>query len=240
VLPYLAYARQDKPTRFMREPITAKLMADLSATAGIDRIIAWHPHSEQLHGFYAPRPMNFLDPLAFFVEEFKHLHHRNDVIAVAPDAGASRLVVSFAHAINISSAIASKNRPQPEQVTTRSLIGNFSGKKKAIILDDMISSGGTLYALVEKLVEEKGIEEIVIAVSHNLCSNRAWDRLNKMHEGFNVKQFITTDSIPQTPAFRELPYTKTLTLADHLSRTINRIHYHRSVSQVFYDAYKEF
>jgi len=239
VLPYLAYARQDKPTKFMREPTTAKLMADLSISTGMDRMISWHPHSDQLHGFYSATPVNLMDPLALFVEKFKKFRDKDDVIAVAPDAGASKFVINFGQALRISSAIASKIRPEPEEVITRSIIGNFSGKKTAIILDDIISSGGTVYSLAEKLIQEKGIEEIILGVSHNLCSDRALEKLNYMHQNYNLTQLIVTDSIPQTNEFKKLPFIKIEGLADTLSRTINRIHYNRSVSQVFYNELKK-
>ena len=239
VLPYLAYARQDKPTKFMREPTTAKLMADLSISTGIDRMISWHPHSDQLHGFYSATPVNLMDPLALFVEEFKKYSNRNDVIAVAPDAGASKFVINLGNAMNIPSAIASKVRPEPEKVITRNIIGNFSGKRTALILDDMISSGGTIYSLAEKLVKEKNIQEITIGVSHNLCSVSALEKMNDLYQNYNLKQLMVTDSIPQTKDFKELPYIKIKSLADTLSRTINRIHYNRSVSQVFYNELKK-
>jgi len=239
VLPYLAYARQDKPTKFMREPTTAGLMADLSISAGMDRMISWHPHSDQLHGFYSATPVNLMDPLALFVEVFKEYSDRDDVIAVAPDAGVSKLVIDFGHASNLPSAIASKIRPEPEQVITRDIIGNFEGKKKAIILDDMISSGGTIHSLVKKLIQEKNIEEVHIGVSHNLCLPQALEKMKDMHQNYNLKQLVVTDSIPQTNEFKDLPFIKINSLADTLSRTINRIHYNRSVSQVFYNELKK-
>jgi len=234
VLPYLAYGRQDKPTKFMREPTTAKLMADLSIEAGIDRLIAWDPHCGQIRGFYGSTPVNMLESLTLFIEEFRRFENREDVIAVAPDAGASKFVTHFGRALNLKCAIASKYRPEPEKVVISEIIGDFAGKRVAIVLDDMISGGGTVEALIKKLVAEKGIEEVYLGVSHNLCVGRARDRLMKLHDDYRLKKVIVTNSIPQTEEFLALPFVLVRCLSDSLSRTINRIHYNQSVSEVFY------
>jgi len=146
VLPYLAYARQDKPTKFKREPTTAKLMADLSVEAGIDRLVVWHPHYPQIHGFYGRIPVDVLEALPLFVNEFRRFEGRDDVIVVAPDVGASKFVTHFSRALNLKSAIASKYRPHPEETVVTEVIGDFKDKHIAIVLDDMISSGGTVSA----------------------------------------------------------------------------------------------
>jgi ribose-phosphate pyrophosphokinase len=233
VLPYLAYARQDKPTAFKREPVTAKLMADLAINAGIDRLIVWAPHCGQLRGFYGPSPVDFLDPLTIFVEEFADLRGRSDVIAVAPDVGASKFATHFGRAMDINVAIASKYRPEAGQVVISEVIGDFNGKKVAVILDDMISSGGSIYELAKKLANEKGIEEMYIGVSHNEGVGQAIPYLIELHEKYRLKKLLVTNSIPQSPGFLALPFVKVICLSDSLARTINRIHYGKSVSEVF-------
>lgn len=234
VLPYLAYARQDKPTKFRREPTTAKLMADLSIEAGIDRLVTWEPHSDQLRGFYGRMPVEMLDSLTVFVEEFSRFQGRTDVIAVAPDAGASKYITYFGRALGLKCAIASKYRPRAEEAVISELIGNFVDKRIAIVLDDMISSGGTVYELIKKLVTEKGIEEVYLGASHNLCMTSGYERLVGLYENYNLKEVVVTNSIPQTEAFRNLPFLSVKCLSDALSRTINRIHYNRSVSELFH------
>lgn len=235
VLPYLAYARQDKPTKFQREPTTAKLMADLSREAGIDRLLVWHPHYSQTQGFYGRMPVDVLEALNLFVAEFQHLEGRQDVIAVAPDIGASKFVTYFSRALNLKSAIASKYRPEPEESQVTELIGDFSEKRVAIVLDDMISSGGTVSALIKRLVKENGLETIYVAASHNLCLESAQDRLATLHQDFHLARLVTTNSIPQTESFESLPFVSVLSLANILSRVINRIHYNRSVTDLFYE-----
>jgi hypothetical protein len=104
VLPYLAYGRQDKATPFMREPTTAKLMADLTMAAGVDRLVTWAPHTGQIRGFYGSIPVTMLEPLTLFVREFRRYEGCSSVITVAPDAGASKLVTSFGQALGLSCA----------------------------------------------------------------------------------------------------------------------------------------
>jgi len=234
MLPYLAYARQDKPTKFKREPATAKLMADLAAVAGIDRLVTWHPHSDQIRGFYGSRPVDGVESLSLFIEEFRGFQGREEVIAVAPDAGASKFVTYFSRALNIRSAIASKYRPRPEEAEVSEVIGDFSGKRTAIVLDDMIGTAGTVYALIRELVEKKGIEEVYLAVSHNLCLQPAYERLVDLEARYHLKRLILTDSIPQTEKFKTLPFVTIRCLADIMARVINRIHYNREVSELCY------
>jgi ribose-phosphate pyrophosphokinase len=229
VLPYLAYARQDKPTKFTREPTTAKLMAALGIEAGIDRLVTWHPHCRQIHGFYGSTPVDMLESLALFADAFRRFQGREDVIAVAPDAGASKFVTYFGRALNLRSGIASKYRPHPEEAVVSEIIGDFVGKSIAIVLDDMISSGGTVYALIKKLVEEKGIEEVYLGASHNLCMGRARERLLELHADYHLKEVVVTNSIPQTDVFQALPFVSVRCLSDIFTRVINRIHFNRSV-----------
>ena len=236
VLPYLAYSRQDKPTRSEREPTTAELMADLSIEAGLDRLVVWDPHTGRIHGFYGSVPVDGLSPLALFTETFREYRSRDDVIAVAPDAGASKFIMHFARALNVSSAIASKYRPRPEEAEVSEIMGDFEGKRIAIVLDDMINTGGTVEATVRKLVEEKNVEEVHLGVSHNLCTERALERLSSLHAGYNLLDVTVTDSVPQTEQFRSLPFLRVRSLADPLCLVINRIHYNRSVDGIFAQA----
>lgn len=233
VLPYLAYARQDKPTQFQREPTTVELMADLSIEAGIDRLVVWHPHLDRVHGFYGRIPVDALSPHAMFVDHYQQFSSRQDVIAVAPDAGAAKMITAFARELGISSAVASKYRPAPEKAEVSEVMGDFSGKKIAILLDDMISTGGTVAAAVQKLVRQSGIEQVYLGISHNLASDQALERLKKLHENYHLQEILITDSIPQPDAFLSLPFLREYPLADPLSRVINRIHHNRSGEAIF-------
>jgi phosphoribosylpyrophosphate synthetase len=113
------------------------------------------------------------------------------------------------------------------------VIGDFEGKQVALVLDDMISSGGTVYALIKKLVAEKGIEEVYLSASHNLCVASAAERLAELHSDYHLKEMVVTNSIPQTAAFQSLPFVSVRCLSDTLTRVINRIHYNRPASELF-------
>jgi ribose-phosphate pyrophosphokinase len=233
VLPYLAYARQDKPTRFRREPTSARLLADLSVEAGIDGLISWAPHSTQLRGFYGRIPVHLLDPLNMFLREFEHFRGQDRVLAVAPDAGAAKMVSHFGRELSVDFAVVSKRRPRPEAVEVTSVIGDFSGKTTAVVLDDMISTAGTVHSVIQELLGRSGIREVHVAAGHNLCQQAALERIRELHEGGALSTLVTTDSIPQSEAFRRLPFFQVRSLADMLCRTINRVHFGRSVSEVF-------
>mgnify|MGYP001043984980 CR=1 FL=1 len=232
VVPYLAYSRQDKPTKFKREPTTARLVADLIAAAGVSRLVTWHPHTGQIHGFYHGVPVDALDALPLFTQAYRRFAGRDDVIVVAPDAGASKLVTYVGRALNLPCAIASKFRPQREVAVITEIIGDLSGKRMAIVLDDIISSGGTMEAVIQKLATDSGIEEVYLGVSHNLCRDVAVERIEWLHDSFNLRGVLVTDSIPQSDAFKALPYTAVRSLSDILARVINRIHYNRPVSDL--------
>jgi ribose-phosphate pyrophosphokinase len=202
--------------------------------AGIDRLIAWNPHLSQIRGFYGSIPVIMLDSLTLFIQEFQRFQGREDVIAVAPDVGASKFVTYFGRALDLECAIASKYRPRPEEAEISEIIGELAGKRVAIVLDDMISSGGTVYSLIKKLVEETRVQEVYLGASHNLCTQFAHERLLTLHDQYHLRELIITNSIPQTEAFRSLPFVSVRCLSDSLSRTINRVHYNRSVSELFY------
>ena len=223
VIPYLAYARQDKPTWARREPTTARVMADLSKTSGISRLVTWHPHCRQVHGFYGSITIDSLDYFSFFVREFDRFRDREDVIVVAPDAGASKLTTQFGKELNLKCAFTTKYRVAPGEAKVSEIIGNFSGKRTALILDDMIDSGGTVYELVKKLVKEKGIVEVHLGFSHNLCSNAAGERLLELRDDYHLHEVVVTDSIPQSPDFLDLQFLKVRSLTDEIAHAIARI-----------------
>jgi len=233
VLPYLAYARQDRPSLSRREPTTAKLTADFAIAAGVDRLITWHPHLRQIHGFYGGTPVHVLDALGFFVDTFSAYKGRDDVIMVAPDAGASKFVIHCGRALDLSCAVGSKYRPRPEEAVLSDVMGDTTGKRVAIVIDDMISSGGTVYALIQKLIQETGIEEVHLGVSHSLCLPTARERLEELHKDYYLQQVIVTNTIPQTESFRSLPFLKVRDLSGTVADVILRVHYNRPVSDFY-------
>ncbi len=232
ILPYLAYARQDKPTKFRRQATTAKLLADLSKKAGIDHLVVWDPHSPQLKGFYE-FPTEMLESLSFFIDHFKKFKGRKDVIAVAPDAGATKTVVPFARALHISFGIAEKYRPKPNETETLGLTGNFKDKKIAIIIDDMIDTGSTFFNVIREL-HANGIREIYGGCSHTLLNGPALALFDEAHAKYGFKTLLTTNSIPQKMEVRKRKYIHEVSLAETFALVINRIHYGQSLSSLFY------
>jgi ribose-phosphate pyrophosphokinase len=230
VVPYLAYARQDKPTRSRREPTTARLIADLLTTAGLDRLVTWHPHFDQIRGFYGAVPVEALDPLVLFRDAFEHLGGSDDTIAVAPDIGAAKLIDAFGRIMGLKTALAAKHRPRPEEAAVSDVLGDLSDKRKAIILDDMIASGGTVTAVVEKLVREHGIEEVHLGVSHNLCIERCHDQLVKLHAAYGLAEVVVTDTVPQSEPFLSLPFLSVTSVAGAVAEVIDRVHFDRATN----------
>jgi phosphoribosylpyrophosphate synthetase len=114
------------------------------------------------------------------------------------------------------------------------VIGDFRGKRTAIVLDDMVSGGGTVSSVVRVLVQKKGIQEVHLAASHNLCLGQAHRRLVALSERFHLQSFVATNSIPQTDRFQTLGFFSWRCLSEMLSETIGRIHHNLSVSEAFY------
>lgn len=232
VAPYLAYARQDKPTKHQREPTTAKLVADLIEAAGVDRVVTWHPHFDQVQGFFGLTPVHVLDAIPLLVDCFDRFRGLRDTLVVAPDAGASKLAIHVAGLLELDCAVASKVRPRPEEAEIAGVIGNFDGKRRALVVDDMVASGGTVDALVRRLRARTSMREVRIAVSHCLSQNACLERLVALERDCGLEEVVVTDSVPQTEAFMALGSLRVRGLADVLGRAVDRVHQSRSVSDV--------
>ena len=155
------------------------------------------------------------------------------MIAVGSVSGASKFFAYFGRALDLRSAVAAKYRPEPEKAVISEVIGDLSGKETAIVLDDMISSGGTVHALITKLIEETSVRKVYVGVSHYLGMNKAEERLLELYDDYGLQQVIVTNSIPLAATFQSLPFVKIVSLADIFARIINRIHYDQSVSELF-------
>lgn len=232
ILPYLAYTRQDKPTAGKREPVTAELMANLSVEAGLDRLIVWAPHDRRVQGYYGKTPVDAIDPLPFFLNIFHRFKGADDCIGIAPDAGAADLMIAFCRNLGLRCAITSKHRPKPEHADVTDIIGNFDGMKRALILDDMINTGGTVEAAIKKVNKDTEVSEIWLGVSHFLGSPQAVEKLKDLHHNFGLKEIYVTDSVPATSAFSELNFTKIFSIDEPLMKVIKNIHLNKHVNKV--------
>jgi ribose-phosphate pyrophosphokinase len=224
VLPYFGYARKDRKDEG-RVPITAKLVADLLAVAGVDRVIAMDLHAPQIQGFFNV-PVDHLYAKPVFHNLFKKFDSEQITI-VAPDAGGIKMARAFSSMLGCNFAIVDKRRMGPEQTVSEHLIGDVDGRD-AILVDDMISTAGTIVDAA-RMVREHGARRIYLCATHGVF---AGDALRRLAEAGVERVYITDTVCPQA----EYPdVIEVLTVAPLLAEAIHRIHVCRSVSSLFVD-----
>jgi ribose-phosphate pyrophosphokinase len=224
VLPYFPYARSDKKDE-PRISITARLMADLLATAGADRVLTVDLHSPQIQGFFS-MPADQLTAVPVLCEELKQ-RGLDDTVVVAADVGETKDAGRFAKRLNLPIAIIDKRRVgDDEKAQARALIGDVKGKR-ALLVDDEIATGGTIFAATEFLLSE-GAKSVSAAVVHPVLSGRAPERL----EQSPLESLMLTNTIPLAPAVKSQKIS-VLSVAPLIAEAITRIHDGRSVSELF-------
>jgi ribose-phosphate pyrophosphokinase len=224
VLPYYGYARQDAKI-LPRVPISAKLVADLITVAGGHRVICMDLHANQIQGFFnIPVDNLFAAPVLL---DHLRLHHEEDLVIVSPDAGGVERARAFAKRLNVSLAIIDKRRGKDQKVEAMHIVGEVRGKP-AMILDDMVDTGGTLTEAAKALVEN-GAGAINACCTHPVLSGAAIQRI----EESAIETLIVTDSIPLKPEARECKKIKVLTVSKLLAESIKRAHLNDSVSSLF-------
>lgn len=225
VVPYYGYARQDRKARG-REPITAKLMADLLTTAGITRVVTIDLHAAQIQGFFNI-PVDHMPGgpiLADYIKE-KNLHNP---VVVSPDLGGVSRARLIANKLNCSIAIIDKRRPEPGVAEVMNLIGCVKDKT-AIMVDDMVDTGGSLTEGA-KALKEFGAKEVYACCTHPVLTDPAVERI----AASEIKELIVTNTIP-IPKEKQHPKITVLSVAPILAETILRIYNELSVSQLFED-----
>jgi ribose-phosphate pyrophosphokinase len=224
VLPYYGYARQDTKV-LPRVPISAKLVADLITVAGGHRVICLDLHANQIQGFFdIPVDNLFAAPVLL---EYIRQYFNNDLVIVSPDAGGVERARAFAKRLNASLAIIDKRRDEDQQVKAMHIVGEVEGKS-AIILDDMVDTGGTLTEAAKALAEN-GALSINACCTHAVLSGNAIARI----EESAIENLIVTDSIPLQPETKGCKKIKVLTVANLLGEAIKRTHLNDSVSSLF-------
>jgi ribose-phosphate pyrophosphokinase len=230
VIPYYGYARQDKKVK-PREPVAAKLVADLITQAGANRIVAIDLHAGQIQGFFNI-PVDHLFAAPVIVDYLIKLGiYDKDVVVVSPDVGGVARAQALAEMLDSSLAIIPKRRPEPNKSeiiqTGRSpVIGDVSGRI-AVIIDDMIDTGGSICDGAEALVR-MGAQKVYACCTHPVLSGNACDRL----EQAPIEAVVVTDTIPLPPDKRREKFT-VLSVAPLLADAIDRIHRDASVSELF-------
>ncbi|MDO8537301.1 MAG: ribose-phosphate pyrophosphokinase [archaeon] len=222
VIPHFAYARQDKKFK-SREPISAKLIANLIQVAGTHRVLTIDLHSAPIQGFF-DIPVDNLTALSLF-DDYIAKQKEDNFVIVAPDEGAMKKTTSFANATHADIAFMNKIRPKDNEAEILNVVGEVNGRN-CIIMDDMIDTAGTI-AVGIKALKERGAQKVFVCATHALLSGNAVEKLNNS----DIEEVVLTDTIPLTG--KELKNLKILSVAPLLAKAINNIHKGESVSSLF-------
>lgn len=226
ILPFYPYARQDKKHRG-REPISARLIADLMLTAGADRIVSVDLHTDQIQGFF-DGPVDHMHAMPILTDHIKENYNLDNICVVSPDAGRVKVAEKWANTLgDAPMAFVHKTRSTEvaNQVVANRVVGDVDGKD-CVLLDDMIDTGGTIAGAVGVL-KKAGAKSVVIACTHGVFSDPARERLSAC----GAEEVITTDTLPQsTEGWSNLTV---LSIASLLARTINEIFENGSVTTLF-------
>ncbi len=226
VIPYYGYARQDRKAR-ARDPITARLVADMLQTAGCDRVLTMDLHCAQIQGFFTiPVDHMLANPLLVKYYSEKFLDDKEDLVVVSPDIGSVKRSRGFAGQLDVPLAIIDKRRPEDNVSEVMHIIGDIEGKR-CIILDDMIDTAGTVCNAANAL-REKGATEIFAACTHPVLSGPAIERINKSA----ITELVVMDTL-ELPKSKCINKIKQLSVADIFADAISRIHHNESVSLLF-------
>lgn len=231
IVPYYGYARQDRKAA-ARQPITAKLVADMLMIAGIDRIVTVDLHAQQIQGFFdiATDDLTFIPLIAKYFEN--KFNKEDNIVVVSPDHGGTVRARRLAERLEAPIAIIDKRRPRANVVEVSNVIGDVKDKT-CIVVDDICDTGGSLVAGV-KLLKEHGAKEIYTCVTHGVFSNNALDKI----EDSPIKEMIISNTIPLSEEIlNKYKKIKVLSIAEMLSSIISSIAKDKSVSKIF-DMYK--
>ena len=227
VIPYYGYAKQDKKTTG-REPISAKLVANMLKTAGAKRMVTMDLHAAQIQGFF-DGPVDNLMAMPTLCNYLKKEGLCEDrIVVVSPDAGGVHRAELFAKRLNSSLAIVFKRRPEPDVSEVTDIVGDVQGRI-AVVVDDMISTGGTLAKAAEAILD-RGATQVYTVASHGIFAGEAIQVL----EESPIERVVVTNTIP-FPDVSEHPKFVQLSIAQTFSDAINRITTNRSVSELFTD-----
>ena len=223
VTPWYGYSRQDKKSA-PREPISARLVAEVLETAGIDRLVTMDLHAGQMQGFFS-RPVDHMTAMPILTQFVADQLAGEDLVIIAPDAGRVKLVRKFAQKVGAPYALLEKERPTHQVAEIGYVIGDVQGKV-AVIVDDIIDTGGTLSAAAQTVLDE-GASKVYAVATHGVFSGRAFDTL----EASPLSGIVVTDTIPLRDGAPER--IQVLTSADILTDSIRRIFLDDSVSEIF-------
>jgi ribose-phosphate pyrophosphokinase len=225
VCPYYAYSRQDRKATG-REPITAKLVADLLSVAGVDRVVSVDLHSGQIQGFF-DKPFDHLTAMPVLVEELKRAR-ATELVVVSPDAGRVKVAERFSQHLGADLAFVHKRRPRNASNLVQALdvVGEVQGRC-CVLVDDMIDTAGTVCAAAELLVE-RGASDVWAMATHGLLSDPALERLEKSP----LSRVVVTNTLP-IPLERRIEKLEILSVAKLIADAIDAVFEDSSVSEIF-------
>lgn len=227
VLPYFGYARQDRKDEG-RTPITAKLVANIITAAGADRVLAMDMHAAQIQGFF-DIPVDHMHASPTIVEYFDSIREDlGDLVLVSPDVGNVKMANAYANWLGGELAIIDKRRKSGSEVTSQNIIGDVKNKT-ALMVDDMISTAGTMCEAA-RLIMDRGARDVMAACTHPVLVGLAMERLAEAP----ISRIVTTDTIPCGPRCEPIrEKIIELSVAGLLGDAIHRIHHNESVSSLF-------
>jgi len=223
VLPYYGYARKDRKDEG-RVPITAKLVANMIATAGANRVLTLDLHASQIQGFF-DIPVDHLSAAAALTRPFAG-ERIADLVVVSPDVGSVKLALPFAQRLGADLAVVEKRRVRPDLTEPGFIIGDVKGRN-VLMIDDIIATGGSVCAAA-RLLKEHGAKAVQVAATHAVLCPPAVERLGAAP----IDRIVVTDTIPLQDDARSLPIS-VVSVASLLGEAMKRIHYDESVSSLF-------
>ncbi|SHG56601.1 ribose-phosphate pyrophosphokinase [Streptoalloteichus hindustanus] len=227
IMPFYPYARQDKKHRG-REPISARLVADLFKTAGADRIMTVDLHTAQIQGFF-DGPVDHLWAMPLLASHVKEKYSGSDITVVSPDAGRTKLAEKWADTLGgypIAFIHKTRDPLKPNEVVANRVVGEVRGRT-CVVIDDMVDTGGTIAKAAEQLLAE-GAKDVIIAATHGVLSRDAADRLANS----GAREVIFTDTLP-IPEEKRFPQLTVLSIAPLLARAIQEVFEDGSVTSLF-------
>ena len=227
VVPYYGYARQDRRVRSARVPISAKVVADMFASVGIDRVLTIDLHSETIQGFF-DMPADNVYATKFMVDDIKDNNDRNEVVVVSPDVGGvvrSRALAKLLDDTDL--AIIDKRRAVANESEVMNIIGEVEGKV-CIVPDDIIDTAGTL-CNAAKALKDKGAKAVKAYITHPVLSGQAIERLNKS----DIDELIVTNSIPLNKDAKKCSKIRVISIANIIAECITRLSNEESLSEMF-------
>ena len=228
VIPYFGYARQDRKAK-SRDPISAKLVANLITEAGADRVLTMDLHAAQIQGFFdIPVDNLFGAPILanYYLDRFGK--GNEEFVVVSPDVGSVARARTFAQKLELGLAIVDKRRPKPNSSEVMNIIGDVENKH-VILLDDMVDTAGSLCHAADALVKIGGAKDIYACASHGVLSGPALDRINASP----IDELVLLDTVPARPDSASCPKIKYLSVAPIFAEAIERIYEEVSISSLF-------